>query len=220
MDLKLITTLTDASSKFPKPVGFKPSYGTAGFRALGTDMGSTVFRCGLLLAIRAMQVGQKTGICITASHNPEQDNGVKLVEPTGDMLTQDWEGIADQLANAATPDALIAVVQSLIADNAVNLAAPQEVIVAHDTRATSPELAVAAAAGIEALGCTATLLGLLTTPQLHWIVMRRNQGEPAGESDYYDMLVHAFGALVKDAPATDKVCGYYNAAIVQYKVTV
>lgn len=36
---------------------------------------------------------------ITASHNPEEDNGVKLVDPDGEMLEAAWEIHATQLAN-------------------------------------------------------------------------------------------------------------------------
>lgn len=37
---------------------------------------------------------------ITASHNPEPDNGVKLVDPHGEMLEQKWEELATGLANS------------------------------------------------------------------------------------------------------------------------
>ncbi len=37
---------------------------------------------------------------ITASHNPEKDNGVKLVDPKGEMLEQAWETLATEVANA------------------------------------------------------------------------------------------------------------------------
>ena len=43
------------------------------------------------MAARSMQLAKATGICITASHNPARDNGVKLVDPSGNMLSQAWE---------------------------------------------------------------------------------------------------------------------------------
>ena len=35
---------------------------------------------------------------ITASHNPEHDNGVKLIDPQGEMLDQAWEVYANNLS--------------------------------------------------------------------------------------------------------------------------
>jgi len=39
------------------------------------------------------------GVMITASHNPEEDNGVKLIDPDGEMLEASWESHATNLAN-------------------------------------------------------------------------------------------------------------------------
>ena len=43
------------------------------------------------MAARARLLGCTTGVMITASHNPVADNGVKLVDPDGEMLTISWE---------------------------------------------------------------------------------------------------------------------------------
>ncbi len=39
------------------------------------------------------------GVMITASHNPEEDNGIKLVDPLGEMLKVSWEKWATKIAN-------------------------------------------------------------------------------------------------------------------------
>lgn len=72
-----------ASSQYIKPLDYAPSYGTAGFRTRSHLLDSTLFRCGILAGLRALKTGSTIGIMVTASHNPEEDNGVKLVEPSG-----------------------------------------------------------------------------------------------------------------------------------------
>ena len=38
---------------------------------------------------------------LTASHNPVDDNGVKVVEPFGEMMVAEWEPYATEMAAAA-----------------------------------------------------------------------------------------------------------------------
>jgi phosphoacetylglucosamine mutase len=50
---------------------------------------------------------------VTASHNPEQDNGLKLVEASGEMLEPAWEAHATQLAQAQTEEQLLQALATL-----------------------------------------------------------------------------------------------------------
>jgi phosphoacetylglucosamine mutase len=62
-------------------------------------MERAAFRVGLVVARRAKIVGNM-GVMVTASHNHHEDNGVKIIEPDGSMLVQDWELIAEMLINS------------------------------------------------------------------------------------------------------------------------
>ena len=87
----------------------KLSYGTAGFRADASILESTVYRVGILAALRSLKTKSVIGLMITASHNKVSDNGVKIADPSGGMLTQNWEPFADALANASDPEDLVRV---------------------------------------------------------------------------------------------------------------
>jgi phosphoacetylglucosamine mutase len=58
---------------------------------------------GVLAAHRSSFLSNKAiGVMITASHNPVQDNGVKIVDPDGGMLEQSWEEIASRIVMSGT----------------------------------------------------------------------------------------------------------------------
>lgn len=90
-------------------VGVKVSYGTAGFREDASILSSTVYRVGILAALRSLKTQSVIGVMITASHNKVSDNGVKIADPNGGMLSQHWEPFADKLANAPSPQQLLQV---------------------------------------------------------------------------------------------------------------
>lgn len=90
-------------------LGVRLSYGTAGFREDASVLLSTVYRVGILAALRSLKTGGVIGLMITASHNKVSDNGVKVADPSGGMLTQEWEPFANALANAPSSQDLIRV---------------------------------------------------------------------------------------------------------------
>ena len=66
-----------------------------------SDLDWVLYRMGLLAALRSISQDCKyIGCMITASHNPEEDNGCKLVDPLGDMLEEKWETYATDLVNS------------------------------------------------------------------------------------------------------------------------
>ena len=179
-------------------------YGTAGFRTKADLLDHVMYRMGLLAVIRSrVKGGAAIGVMITASHNPGPDNGVKLVDPAGEMLEQEWEGLATSLANC--PDSQLAgELSGLCSKFSVSSSSPSLVVLGRDTRLSSPALALAVSHGVAAAGGELRDLGLVTTPQLHYMVVCLNTNGAYGTASlpgYYDKLASAFKsfmALVSD----------------------
>ncbi|AEO66097.1 uncharacterized protein THITE_2113929 [Thermothielavioides terrestris NRRL 8126] len=183
----------------PLPKGQFYNYGTAGFRMKADLLEGISFRVGLLASLRSRKLnGQAIGVMITASHNPAADNGVKIVDPMGDMLEQDWERYATALVNAPSDDELVAVYNKLAAELKIDLIVPAKVIYGRDTRPSGHTLVTALVAGLAATGAEHVDYKLLTTPQLHYLVRATNsEGTPlsygkVSEVGYYEKLAEAF----------------------------
>lgn len=163
---------------------FALSYGTAGFRSHENKLDAIFVRMGVLAALRAVQTKATVGVMVTASHNPIQDNGVKMIDPDGGMLSPAWEKYAGALA-AAPLDSTQALLADIIAKEHISFtdATAAQVIVAMDTRPSSDRLARHILNGASAISGAAHHLGLLTTPQLHHVVRHTNLGPFASASD-------------------------------------
>lgn len=159
---------------------------------------------------------------ITASHNPECDNGVKLVEPSGEMLAPEWEAHATAVAQAPNDDALVALVTSLAASVASASASADsslngpnshtttnsstssnstpKVLIGRDTRPSGEGLAAACRAGVQAVGVQVLDVGVVTTPELHFAVQSYNAYHAVEEAAYFTNLLESYRSLTSGTP--------------------
>ena len=182
---------------------------------------SVMFRVGVLAGLRSKKLDGKTiGVMVTASHNPEpvslhricsasqrfsfhsKDNGVKLVDPRGEMLETSWETHATTLANAQSTADFIAAVDNFATIMKIDLSKPAKVVYARDTRPSGPALVAALEDGFAAIGAEARNGGVTTTPVLHYLVgaintkgTQEEYGEDS-EDGYLKKLSTAFKKLV------------------------
>ncbi|EPT03847.1 hypothetical protein FOMPIDRAFT_1141107 [Fomitopsis schrenkii] len=203
-----VDAIRELADKHPKPSHIHYQYGTAGFRTKGDVLDSVMFRVGVLAGLRSKKLDGKTiGVMVTASHNPEPDNGVKLVDPRGEMLETSWEAHATTLANAQSTGDFIAAVDAFATTMKIDLSKPAKVVYARDTRPSGPALVAALEDGFAAIGAEARNGGVTTTPVLHYLVRAINTkgtkeeyGEDS-EEGYLKKLSAAFKKLVAGKPA-------------------
>jgi len=202
-----------AAASHPRAREDVVQYGTAGFRTKAELLDHVLYRMGLLAVLRSRaKQGAAIGVMVTASHNPAPDNGVKLVDPAGEMLEAAWEPLATRLANCPDSD-LPAQLAALETELELSGASGGTVILGRDTRPSSPALAAACLAGVAAAGGVARDLGVVTTPQLHYLVVATNTNGGYGDPSlpgYYDKICGAFKKFMGlVGPA-----GSYNPSIV------
>lgn len=112
-------------SQFPILIKFRI------FRA--TILEHVAFRAGVLAGLRSKCTKKVIGFMVTASHNPAIDNGVKLIDPEGDMLEASWEPIATRFVNSE-PDKISDIIDEVISSHKIDTSFEGEVILGWDTR--------------------------------------------------------------------------------------
>ncbi|XP_062130496.1 phosphoacetylglucosamine mutase [Drosophila sulfurigaster albostrigata] len=198
MSINLRTVYAFAREMYPKNSKETIQYGTAGFRGKAEFLDSVMFRMGVLATLRSRyREGAVIGVMITASHNPEPDNGVKLIDPKGEMLESSWEKIATDLVNVSDQE-LEQHVGQIIKDNNIDVTSSSYVYVGMDNRYHSPRLLKAVADGVIALKGNVREFGIVTTPMMHFFVVAANTKEAYGkptEESYYEKLISSFEKL-------------------------
>eukprot|EP00834_Sanchytrium_tribonematis_P006221 NODE_437_length_7444_cov_0.724711.p3 type:complete len:376 gc:universal NODE_437_length_7444_cov_0.724711:5138-4011(-) len=170
-------------------------YGTAGFRDHHSRLDYIVYAVGRLAALRSSHQKQAIGIMLTASHNPAEDNGVKIVDPTGHMLETKWEQYATDMVNLQMSQ----VVNELKLKESIGDTNPI-VVVGRDTRESGPRLMGHILEALKHGGATVFDLGLVTTPQLHWATLYYNTHNTIDnvEKEYYKTICSNFKLLTDD----------------------
>lgn len=173
------------SLQHPKSRTGIQKYGTAGFRDDASRLDAAVFRMGLFACVLSLcdqrndlsETRSKVyGIMITASHNKASDNGIKLIDSSGRMMLAEHECNCDALV-AQDDDMVCAVIDKMLDGfNSVERykhSIPR-VFIGRDTRSSGPRFNGILCSALNAMKCEITDYGMLTTPQLHWLVHEAN----------------------------------------------
>lgn len=168
-------------------------YGTAGFRCDATKLDSVMVRVGLLAALRSqMHNGEATGVMITASHNAEKDNGVKIIDPTGEMLHESWENFATTTVNLPEEE-VIPMLMEYQKENKIDASITARVFIGRDTRSHSERFSNLLTQAVNLVGGVVSNFGQTITPQVHQMVRFSHHGvsEPNLEM-YYKEVCESF----------------------------
>ncbi|VDN98223.1 unnamed protein product [Rodentolepis nana] len=155
----------------------KLTYGTSGYRC----------RADLLVG-----GGKAVGIMITASHNPPQDNGLKLINTDGGMFPSDFENSIIEFVQLQG-NQLESFLLTYFSKSTYNASIVPQVYIGWDSRDSSVSLSQEVTKAITALGGKYIDFGLVTTPQLHFLVHIQSKNHPPNSlEDYVNVFLRRF----------------------------
>jgi phosphoacetylglucosamine mutase len=177
------------------------AYGTAGFRYAAGVMAPVMVRVGLVARLLLSQQQERIndmGVMITASHNDESYNGVKISNPDGSMISANQEALLVHWVNERNEDKWKQLLQDLATTSSTTSSSTKLGVlhVGRDTRSHSPPLSDLLIQAAQAMGVTTVNHGILTTPMLHHIVLYSNSDPKlASREAYLHQMAKAYIAL-------------------------
>lgn len=142
------------------------AYGTSGFRFHHTVIEKIAKKIGQAVGLLSAYAHQPYGIMITASHNPHEDNGVKIMNYKGEMIHESEEKTITEYINSDHHSKFD-----------INMIYPR-VFIGYDTRASSPKIFDLIKTGVKEFHHMGRVdeLPCVTTPEMHYLIHASSNG--------------------------------------------
>jgi phosphoacetylglucosamine mutase len=156
-------------------------YGTSGFRTHHSIIESNATKIGACMTILAKREARTFGIMITASHNHHEDNGVKIMDDNGDMVSLEIEQYLENYVNQDVHKTECTFIDQMCYEN-------MGLIIGYDSRVSSPYICELIIQGIKSINpdFPFKIYEYVTTPQLHYLFSQISQ-----ELTYLDYVKRA-----------------------------
>lgn len=174
--------------------GKRICYGTSGFRFHNSCLDYIVYRVGFFVALISKKHSPKSwGVMITASHNPKEDNGVKIINERAGMMEVEFEALLEGFVNNRDLSAAMKeLINSIFGDNEAQFSMTSFVQVGTDTRESAERLKHLLMESAALMNCKVIDNGYLATPHLYYIVNAFNKHKSIAESTSHDIKLEYF----------------------------
>jgi phosphoacetylglucosamine mutase len=156
-------------------------YGTSGFRSHHNHIEKIAIQIGTAMALLTCYKKESFGIMITASHNHHEDNGVKIMDQHGNMVSNDIETYLEHFVNnlykVPPNESLPFRPATDIDDMDINDLKQNniQISIGYDSRESSPRIAKLIQNGIlrTNLRFPNQIYPHVTTPELHYLFAKQ-----------------------------------------------
>lgn len=189
------------------PKNTRISYGTSGFRFNNSCLDYITFRTGIFVVnLSILTYPLAIGVVITASHNPGEDNGVKIVYTDGGMLTIELEKVLEKFVNELNLEkAINELTEDLSKSGKHSSVSAQKsgvVMIGRDTRESSLRLSEALLSGISIRKIEVKNFEIAATPMIHFFTDSYNRriktnSEPQTVQELRERYFNGYGNKFK-----------------------